>query len=232
MIKAIFFDLDNTLYDQDVYFSSAFATIARHLEECFSFPSVDTLSKLRALFREKGSMYPRLFDDLLEGLGSREEGLLRALVELFHRAPVDTLALYEDAASILPRLARSFLLGIITNGQAEMQRRKVMALGLGGLLPYQVYTAELGHPKPSTRGYEYAIEMTEVGPQESLYVGDNPYVDFAGAKHAGMHAVRLLRGEFASTRCSSDVSDAHVRDFYELEDVISRFDSCGMRGGA
>ncbi len=177
-------------------------------------------------------MYPRFFDDLLEGLGSREEGLLRALVELFHRAPVDTLALYEDAASVLPRLARSFLLGIITNGQAEMQRRKVIALGLRDLLPYQVYTAEMGHPKPSVRCYEHAIEMANIDPQESFYVGDNPYIDFTGAKHIGMHAVRLLRGEFASVRCSSDVSDAQVRDFYELEDVICSFDTCSMRGRA
>jgi putative hydrolase of the HAD superfamily len=230
MIRAIFLDLDNTLYDQDLYFSSAYSAIARHIEKCFSFPSADTLSRLRALLREKGSMYSTLFDDLLESIGFREEKLVRLLVELFHHAPVDTLVPYEDAGIVLPRMAQKFLLGIITNGHAEMQRRKVAALDLSELLPFQIYTAEMGHPKPSVRCYEYAIEMANVDPQESLYVGDNPYVDFTGARQIGMHTIRLLRGEFMSIMCSGDVSDAQVRDFYELEDVISSFSVESMRG--
>jgi putative hydrolase of the HAD superfamily len=221
MIRAIFFDLDNTLYDQDLYFLSAYTTIARYLEKCFSFPNDYILSILMVLLREKGSMYSTLFDDLLESIGSREENLVRVLVELFHNAAVETLVPYEDAGIVLPRLARTFSLGIITNGYAEMQRRKVAALGLSELLPIQVYTAELCHPKPSKRCYEHAIKMVNVNPGDSLYVGDNPYIDFMGAKETGMYTVRLMRGEFMTVQSIGESVDAQVKDYYELEDLIS-----------
>ena len=221
MIKAVFFDLDNTLYDQDLYFSSAYTAIALHLEEYLSFPSENIFSRLRALHKEKGSMYLTLFDDLLESIGVHEKKMVRVLVELFHNASVDTLVPYEDAGIVLPGLARTFSLGIITNGHAEMQRRKVAALGLSELLPFQIYTAEMGHPKPSVRCYEYAIEMVNVNPEDSLYVGDNPYVDFTGAKNIGMRTIRILRGEFMSRRFYRDFIDAQMNNFYELEGLIS-----------
>lgn len=175
------------------------------------------------MHKEKGSMYLTLFDDLLESIGVHEKNLVRVLVELFHNSSVDTLVLYEDAGIVLPRLVRTFSLGIITNGYAEMQRRKVAALGLSELLPFQIYTAEMGHPKPSVRCYEYAIEMVNVNPEDSLYVGDNPYVDFTGAKNIGMQTIRLLRGEFMSKRVYPNIIDAQISDFYELEVLISNF---------
>lgn len=232
MIRAIFFDLDNTLYDQGLYFSSAYTAIARYLEKNYSFPSAYIFSMLKALLREKGSMYSRLFDDLLKSIGHREENLVRVLVELFHNAPVSTLVLYEDAEIVLPRLARTFSLGIITNGHAEMQRRKVTALGLGELLPFQVYTAAIEHPKPSMQCYKYALEMASVNPHESLYVGDNPYVDFTGAKQIGMRTIRLMRGEFMPIRLAGDIIDAQVKDFYELEGLISDLNSDSIRSKA
>ena len=224
MIKAIFFDLDYTLYDQTLYFSSSFAAIARYLRERYSLSEEEIIARLKILLDNKGSTHPKLFNDLLEYLGLCDEQLVKTLVRIFHEAPVESLVLYEDARSVLPHLAQRYMLGLITNGNPEMQRRKVTALGLEDLIPIHVYTAEIGCPKPGVGGYEYAIKAAKVKARESLYLGDNPYVDFIGAKQLGMYTVRLLRGEFMLVKDNSYMIDFEIRDFYQFENMFPNFD--------
>lgn len=229
MIKAIFFDVDNTLYDQRLYFSSGFKVIAQYLRERYSLVEESVIARFWALLGAKGSMYPRLFDDLLSCFRIYDDKLVKALLQLFHKAPVDSLVPYEDAGDVLPRLTRKYLLGLITNGHADMQRRKVAALGLQDMFSIQVFTAETGYPKPSSHGYEYALKVANIGPQESLYMGDNPHVDFIGAKYVGMHTVRLLRGDFMGVKANDGLVDAQVRNFYSLEKLLANIDFSGTR---
>ncbi len=217
MIKAIFFDLDNTLYDQASYFASGFDVIAKYLNKNLSLLKEDVIEYLNKRLKAEGSMYTKLFDDLLNFFSVYDEQLVKILVRLFHEAPVDSLVVYDDVRNILPQLAHKHLLGLITNGCAAMQRRKVVALGLSGVLSIQVYTAEIGYPKPNPQGYIAALQSAEVRAGESLYVGDNPYVDFAGARQLGMYTCRLLRGEFKDVNSNENLVDAEVRSFYELE---------------
>lgn len=224
MIKAIFFDLDNTLYDQMEYFLSGFATISDHLSQKYALAKDDIYSRLMTLQHTKGSMYTNLFDGLLDSFGIHDKKEVQNLIHLYHTTSVDTLSLYEDAADVLPGLAEDYLLGLITNGNAGMQRRKAAALNLNRLLKIRIYTADIGFPKPSPQGFQYAISISGTQPSESIYVGDNPYTDFAGPYEIGMSTVRIVRGEFKDTsHCDAPIS-MQVHDFYELEKQLQTFD--------
>lgn len=223
MIKAIFFDLDNTLYDQALYFSSGFTAISEYLSRQYSLLGDEVFSRLLDLLKTKGSMYTNLFDDLLENLNMHDKEIVNILIYLFHNAPVTDLSLYGDAEDVLPRLSQKYLLGLITNGNSGMQRRKVAALNLNRLLKIQVYTADIGFPKPNPQGYEYAVSMAGIKPSEGVYVGDNPYIDFEGSHIVGMWTVRLLRGEFMNINGRDAQVNLQVRDFYELEKRLQTF---------
>lgn len=223
VLKAVFFDLDNTLYDSASYFSSAFNQIARFLASHFGLSEGLIVEKLWCIFREKGSLYGKLFNDVLAFYALDDSNLVRELVRLFHEAPTDSLELYEDVQKVLPQLAGKYKVGLITNGHPGMQRRKVAALGLQDLLPIRVYTTRIGCPKPNLQGYDHAVRAARVEAEESVYVGDNPYVDFTGAKHIGMRTVRHLRGEFKQVRANRELIDAEVGNFYELEKLLSYF---------
>jgi putative hydrolase of the HAD superfamily len=229
MIKLVCFDLDNTLYDQKLYFIESFKIIAEYLKKNHSICEVTVIDKLWTLLKSKGSMYPKLIDELLNLFGLHNERLLKVLVQLFHQAPVGSLMLYEDARNVLPLLAQNYMLGLITNGHQEMQKRKVAALGLEGLMNIKIYTAEIGFPKPAPEGYKYALKIANIRPHQSLYVGDNPYVDFEGAKCSGVYTVRLLRGEFKESTVNDSLTDARVQDFYELEELLSHLNCIDLR---
>jgi len=216
-MEAIFFDLDDTLYDATTYFSSAFKQVASYLSCHFLLSESLILDTLWNIFYQRGSLYSKLFDDTLATLQLQpNKSLVRKLVGLFHEAPTSLIRLYEDVREILPRLAMKYKLGLITNGNAKMQRRKVAALGLEKLMTVIIYSDDIKSPKPGTYAYEYALKTAIVSPQESLYVGDNPYVDFIGAKRVGMHTIRILRGEFALIQTNCEYIDAKVNNFYEL----------------
>lgn len=222
MITSVFFDLDNTLYDQRIYFASGFKVVADYLCEKYSLEEDTVIKVLYSLLNDKGSLYTRLFDDLLDYFAIYDKKVIELLIKLFHEAPVDSLILYQDVRDVLPRLADKYVMGLITNGYSAMQRRKATALGLNKLLTIRIYTSDIGYPKPEPQGYICALDAASAKPHESLYVGDNPYVDFEGAKSIGMHTVRLLRGEFNKTIALEGLVDKEVRSFYEIEDLLAK----------
>jgi len=227
-LKAVFFDLDNTLYDARDYYASAFHEIAVFISSAYGISEGKINETLWNTLQNKGTLYSKLFDEVLASLGIDDPDCVGRLVDMFHNAPTSSIKLYQDAGVVLPRLASKYKLGLITNGNSEMQRRKVEALGLSSFLQVQVYTDEVGQAKPSVLGYQQAVQIANVNPEESMYVGDNPCVDFIGAKKIGMYTVRILRGEFAKVDVNPDFIDAEVRDLCKLEKLLASLTS--MRG--
>ena len=72
-MKAILFDLDNTLYDGKQYNLGAFNKIAKYLSKKYSLSRQEIYKKLVNLWKKKTSMYPHLFDDLLNSLDLKNE---------------------------------------------------------------------------------------------------------------------------------------------------------------
>ena len=65
-MKAVFFDLDNTLYDTKKYNLRAFKSISEFLEEKYNQNSNEVYEILKNYWEKKTSMYPKLFDDILK----------------------------------------------------------------------------------------------------------------------------------------------------------------------
>jgi putative hydrolase of the HAD superfamily len=130
------------------------------------------------------------------------------LAEMLHEAfeawgySGDVVPAYkEEALLLLPDLlapmpgAREMLraledlgnpVAILTNGWTELQYAKAAFIGFDG----NVFVSEdIGAWKPDARAFEIACEGLGAPVSTSLYVGDSPLADVAGAKGAGMLAV-------------------------------------------
>lgn len=92
-----------------------------------------------------------------------------------------------DAISTLRQLkARGFGLAILSNGWSPLQQRKADTLGFDGPV---LTSADLGYQKPDPRAFGAATARLGVESSDVWYVGDDPYIDVAGAAGAGLHAV-------------------------------------------
>jgi putative hydrolase of the HAD superfamily len=94
---------------------------------------------------------------------------------------------------LLERLAGRHRLGLVTDGFASVQQRKLASLRLSEQFDALVLTEELGPglSKPSAFPFQVVLKRLGVSAEEAVYVADNPTKDFIGARLVGMATVRM-----------------------------------------
>ena len=171
-LKAIIFDLDDTLYGEKQYVRSGYRAIAD------SLPQIEKMEqKLWNAFEQKKSA----IDEVLcaEGLYTEERKQQCLSIYRFHQPKI---SFYEGTLELLQKLRTAgYKLGVITDGRPEGQRAKIKALGLEELVDYIIVTDELGgieYRKPNKAAFERMQETLGVKFEEMCYIGDNIKKDF------------------------------------------------------
>lgn len=108
-------------------------------------------------------------------------------------------------------LESGFQVGVLTNGEREMQQAKLEATGLALADVHLVPTVDLGCPKPQRAAYLAACDQLGAAPADTLMVGDSLANDVQGACTAGLHALHLDRA-----------GDGDLRSLSALTEVLPR----------
>ncbi len=203
MIRAIFFDLDDTLIRYNAAYELALAASHAVLAGCHGHVTVgDLRTAIYAAYEKRfgygtpgfaglgtlpvGVLRAVLTGDALTALGvAPEPGLIAELIAEHEKIEAQEIRPFADTRETIQTLARSFPLGVITNGPSAMQRGKLTALELTGAFRVIVVDSEFGHPKPDGRIFAHAAESVGFAPDELLFVGNSPEADVAGAVAAG-----------------------------------------------
>ena len=175
MIRAITFDLDNTLIDRD-----------RAFRECVDEAVVDPRSRSELIrLDQRGHEDRQVLLDAWHGFSGRRIDLdqLGALI-------AERLSPMEEVIDALRELASRIKIGLISNGGSSTQRRKLTASGLvRAFAPDKLWiSGEVGSAKPDPLIFRRAASSMGLPPEQCLHVGDHPIQDFSGACHAGWQA--------------------------------------------
>jgi putative hydrolase of the HAD superfamily len=221
MIRAVGFDLDNTLYDQEQHVFPFFSAAATLLGEETGFEPMIIESTFRQAWRILGPSHPRLFNSVLCQHGIYDSYRVQTLVRMYHDY-VGPLEVYPGVQSLLRRLRVRFPLFLITDGNAVMQRRKIERLGIGPLFQVVVFSAEHGGglSKPNDAPFLNALRQLQRTPSDCVYVGDNPGCDVAGAARAGMRTVRVLTGPFRAESSTGTEADFTIDSVTNIEKIL------------
>jgi putative hydrolase of the HAD superfamily len=230
-LKAVFFDLDDTLFSTTDFAAQARrAAVDNMRRHGLRLPTEHLLRELQEVIAEFSSNHEQHFDKLLLRLPRRSfDGvnpaiLVAAGVQAYHDAKFRHLKPYPDVPPVLARLARTDLLrGIITAGLAVKQGDKLLRLGIYDYFtPTAIFISDqIGISKPNPKLFQRACEEVGVGPEETMYVGDHPLHDIDPAVELGMVTVRIKRGKHAPEQGRSRA--AHVLgDFKELLTVLRK----------
>lgn len=182
-LKAIIFDMDDTLYGEKEYVRSGYEKIAQVI------PQVEHAGeKLWKLFEEKKPA----IDELLKQEGLESEEVKKACLRTYRYQEPD-IHLYPGVEKMMKDLkAQGYLLGIITDGRPEGQRAKIKALGLEELVDQIIVTDEFGgaeYRKPNPIAFETMHEKLGVPYEQMCYVGDNINKDFIAPQKLGMRSI-------------------------------------------
>jgi putative hydrolase of the HAD superfamily len=116
-----------------------------------------------------------LCHDIADAMTERKEALVRP---------------FEGALDTLEALrGRGHRLGLLTNGSAEFQRRKLRRFALEPLFELLLIEGELGYGKPDRRVFDAALAHFGARASDACMVGDNLEADIAGAAAAGIATV-------------------------------------------
>ncbi|MBR1862702.1 MAG: ATP-grasp domain-containing protein [Ruminococcus sp.] len=179
-IKAVIFDLDDTLYPEKDYVKSGYRAVARYLgSEVYA-------GKLWEYFNDGKPA----IDELLSELGKLDK---KAECLEVYREHEPEIRLYDGVAEMIDELKESGCkLGIITDGRPSGQRKKLRALGLDKMIEEIIITDELGGEqfrKPCDIAFRIMHKRLGTDLCEMAYVGDNMAKDIQAPLSLSMRAV-------------------------------------------
>lgn len=231
-LKAIFFDIDDTLYS-----TSEFAELARSvaldamIEAGLSVEKQLLQEELEEVISEFTSNYEHHFDKLLLRIpkkhyrGINPAIIVAAGVIAYHETKIRRLAPYEDAFEVLRLLdGTGLVLGVITEGLEVKQAEKLVRMRLHRYFsPNAIFISnQIGISKPNPKIYQRACSDLNLRPTQTMYVGDNPVHDIDPPKSIGMLAVRMRRGGKYQTAESQEDPDREVQNFWDLLDYLKQ----------
>lgn len=185
--RAILFDLDDTLHPRRRFVMSGLRAVAAHVAATFAVDRAAALGLLRAAVRQSPG---RELQHLQQAFGLAPE-VVPALVTVI-REHVPAIRLARASRETLAELRPAWRLAVVTNGLADVQARKVAALGLEALVDAVVYATADGRPgKPSPRPFLDACGRLAVEPARTVFVGDDLSADIEGAAAVGMKTIWL-----------------------------------------
>lgn len=221
MIRAILFDLDDTLYDEMQFVKGGFKAVSSCISENNNIDQNAVYQLLLDVLEKYGRGHT--FDIILKKLDLYSEKLIAKLVEVY-RTHKSSLSLYPEVRAVLSALRKQeYKIALITDGNVKVQRNKVEVLKIKDFFDYMVFSDEYGieKRKPSLFPYQKAMERLEVNAKEIIYVGDNPHKDFVSAKKLGILTVRIMRGRYKDIRLVEDnEAEYEIRNLDELFNVI------------
>ncbi|MDF2787126.1 MAG: family hydrolase [Neobacillus sp.] len=200
-IKAIFFDLDDTLHDHLYPFSKAFKDSFPHLYE--QMDVVSLYKKFRDfsdLLWEKYSNHELTLEELRiariemafeyfkKGITNEQASEFQAQYELNG----DNLQLFAEVPELINEIkAKGILVGIITNGPVQHQFNKINSLGLTNYVSrnHIFISDEVGVAKPNKQIFQHVAQKVNMLPNEIVYIGDSWPNDVVAPMEAGWKAI-------------------------------------------
>ena len=234
-IKAVLFDLDDTLYgDFDTcnrlgmtaagqYAAKAYGIDTKTAEQAMQ----DGRLQLRETLLDEPESHNRtLFAKLgLEKLGLNPIAHAEAMHEAYWGAALGAMERREGVIELLTKLKEAGIpVGICTNMLADVQMRKLHRLGLADLCSNLISSEEAGQDKPHAPIFRLALERLRVSPAETLMVGDNFNHDVEGAHAVGIRGLWLNIG--AKPLPQSDIPFWAAESFPDAARQIVRL--CGL----
>ena len=224
MIKAITFDLDDTLWDIWPVVERAEERLHDWLK--VRYPRITdrfTPLEMRELSQEVIAVWPEIAYDRTR---LRKEALwLAAQRADYGEFDVDSafavffvarnaVEPFADVRPALERLGRRYTLASLSNGNADLR-----LIGLHDLFKFSLNAIDVGAAKPEPLMFDLARQRLAAQPEQIVHVGDDPEHDVLGAARAGFRTIWINRTRRDWPGGSR--ADAEIASLIELEQVLT-----------
>ncbi len=221
MIKAVIFDLDNTLLDFMAMKKEAIMSAISSMKEAGLDIDVDTSYKeIMDIYEVDGWENQLVFDKFLKNkLGYIDNKYLAAGIVAYRRAKEANLKAYPNVKRTLNHLLdNNIKLAIVSDAPSREAWMRIYYLGLHHFFETVITFDDSGERKPSPAPFKLALERLNLSKDEVLMVGDWPERDMVGASRVGIKTIFAKYGDAFGVEKSGANWD--IEDIYEVVNII------------
>jgi putative hydrolase of the HAD superfamily len=225
MIKAILFDLDNTLIDfMGLKRASCMAAIKAMTDAGLKIDDEKAYSLLFDLYKQYGIEHLKIFQKFLRKVnGKVDVRILAAAIVAYRKVQAKNRKTYPSVKPVLRKLKKNYSLGIVTDAPSMKAWIRLTEIGIVGYFDV-IIAYERGKKKPDASPFRRAIRRLKVMPDEILFVGDQPHRDIKGAKALGMKTALAEYGiqENHKMHLKKNKPDFILKDFNDIVGVANK----------
>ncbi|MCC7438670.1 MAG: HAD-IA family hydrolase [Armatimonadetes bacterium] len=220
MIKAVVFDLDNTLVDFMAMKRQAVdAAITAMIDAGLNMTFDDVKGSVDKIYKEQGIEYQRVFDQLLvEVLGRIDYKVLSAGIVAYRRAREAALKPYPHVSATLMQLVKHGVrLGILSDAPTREAWLRLCYMSFHHIFDHVVTFDDTGKRKPDPVPFQLVLQKLEVAPSEAIMVGDWAERDMVGAAAVGMKTAFAKYGDtFGNQVVNADYLLHDIKDLLTI----------------
>ncbi|MBI5476846.1 MAG: TIGR02253 family HAD-type hydrolase [Ignavibacteriales bacterium] len=225
MIRAVVFDLDNTLVDFMAMKRQAIdAAIHAMIDAGLNLTADEIRNRIDAIYKERGMEFQSVFDQLLYDIFNKVDyKILSAGIIAYRRAREAALVPYQHVyLTLVELLKRGLKLAVVSDAPAREAWLRLCYLNFHHIFDVVVTYDDTGERKPKPGPFRKALEMLKVKPEEALMVGDWAERDMIGAANIGMKTVFARYGDtFGTVETHADYEINDVKELLRIVDERS-----------
>ena len=226
MIKAVIFDLDNTLLDfMKMKDYAVKAAIAGMIEAGLVIDPDESYDTIIRIYEEEGWENQQVFNDFLnKTIGEVNNKYLAAGIVAYRRAREANLLLYPNVNHTLVELMkRGVKIAVVSDAPSREAWMRIYYLNLHHHFDVVLTFDDTNVRKPSPIPFEMALSQLNIDAEEALMVGDWPERDVVGAKKLGIRTIFARYGDTFGTVDSGANWD--INDVYEIVGIVNELNS-------
>lgn len=206
-LKAVLFDLDNTLVDFMRFKRQCSQAAIRAMVEAGLAMKEEKAEKiLFEMYYKFGIEDQRIFERFLKKVsGKIDFRVLANGIAAYRKMKASQLVPYPGVRKTLIKLKElGMVLGIVSDAPRMQAWLRLAEMDLTEFFDLVIALEDTGKLKPSKMPFEQAIKKLGFEPGKILFVGDNPTRDINGAKAMGMKTALAVYGQLFKGKCKPD----------------------------
>ncbi|WP_274061592.1 HAD family hydrolase [Vibrio parahaemolyticus] len=236
MLKAIFFDMDETLCGTSQADKSAGQKFAAWIQQTYpqvSDPQAFLQRYLQGVYKKLNAEFPQLVA-LLPDENAFRCGLIQTILaengihidaeqaqqaqHYFDSARMGAFTFFPGVKEMLTDLRKHYKLVVITNGPIFSQHPKLKATQMDEWVDHIIVGGEEPEEKPAASIFQKALNLVDIKPEEALHIGDSLTADIAGANNMGILSVWV--NATGASNPTEITPNFEIRETVELKEIL------------
>jgi putative hydrolase of the HAD superfamily len=223
MIKAVIFDIDNTLTDfMRMKRAAVDAAVEAMIDAGLKVDKTAMVEKIFDVYWKEGVEDQKIFDKVLhQEFGRIDYKILASGILGYRRAKEGTMTLYPHVTITLIELMKMGLGRAVISDAPKLEVwLRIVALGLHHYFDHVITSEDFGVKKPAPQPFQKALELLGTRPHETIMVGDWAERDIVGAQKLGIKTAWAKYGDTFHTKESG--ADYELDDILDLLDIVRK----------